>query len=71
MQKAIRYILKKHRELDISEADEMIVDKEKKYAETLKKRIKKIKAFLSKNDDKIGKTGEPIKSNITDNEFVE
>ena len=30
--------------------------------------MKKIRGWLSENDDKIGKSGKPIKSNITDNE---
>ncbi len=30
--------------------------------------MKKIREWLSENDDKIGKSGKPIKSNITDNE---
>lgn len=36
--------------------------------ETIKSKVKKIKQFLKENDDKPGKTGNPIKSNITDNE---
>ena len=30
--------------------------------------MKKIREWLSENDDKIGKSGKPIKSNITDND---
>jgi hypothetical protein len=30
--------------------------------------MKKIREWLSENDDKIGKSGKPVKSNITDNE---
>jgi hypothetical protein len=44
------------------------VDDEKQYVRTLKKRINKIKTFLSENDEKIGKRGDAIKSNVTDNE---
>lgn len=68
MNKAVRKILKKHRELDLQQADQQLVDNEKQYTRTLKSRIKKIKTFLSANDDKIGKSGKPIKSNITDND---
>lgn len=68
MEKAVRKILKKHREQDINSADTQLIDNEKQYVQTLKTRIKKIKTFLSDNDDKIGKSGKPIKSNITDND---
>jgi transposase len=68
MEKAIANILKKHREHDEAKSDPEIKAKEKKYVETLKKRVKKIKEWLDNNDDKIGKSGKPIKSNITDNE---
>ena len=68
MEKAVRKILKKHRELDISQADQQMVADEKQYTNTLKSRIKKIKTFLSENDDKPGKTGRPVKSNVTDND---
>ena len=68
MEKAVKKIVKKHRELDISQADQELVDDEKQYTRTLKSRIRKIKRFLSDNDDRPGKTGGPIKSNITDND---
>jgi transposase len=68
METAVKKILKKHREIDIRQTDQKIVDNEKQYAQTLKSRIKKIKSFLSDNDDKIGRSGKPIKSNITDND---
>ncbi|MHB1184229.1 MAG: hypothetical protein ACYC4A_05960 [Desulfobulbia bacterium] len=36
--------------------------------ETLRMRVRKIREWLSDNDDKPVKTGKPKKSNITDNE---
>ena len=36
--------------------------------ETLRGKVKKIKAWLRDNEDKPGKSGKPLKSNITDNE---
>ena len=39
-----------------------------KPAARIKKKVKKIKAWLRDNEDKPGKNGKPIKSNITDNE---
>lgn len=54
--------------MDIKEKDKAIVEQEDKYVSTIKSKVKKIKQFLKENDDKPGKTGKPIKSNITDNE---
>lgn len=68
MEVAIGRILEKHREQDKSQTEVQIVDREKKFVETLGKRVSKIREWLSKNDDKPGKTGKPRKSNITDNE---
>jgi transposase len=68
MEKAIKKILKKHHQLDIGQADQQMLSDDKKYAKTLKRRIRKIKTYLSEHNDKPGKTGRPIKSNITDND---
>jgi transposase len=68
MERAIRRILKKHRETDIEEKDIDVVEKEKQYIQTLRRRIKKLSKWLDDNDDKPGKTGKPRKSNITDND---
>lgn len=68
MEKVIRQIIKRHREIDTKEKDKGIVEQEEKYVETIKKKVKKIKEWLGDNDDKHGKSGKPIKSNITDNE---
>lgn len=68
MEKAVRQIIGRHREIDKREKDKGIEEQEAKYLETIQKKVKKIKQFLKDNDDKPGKTGKPIKSNITDNE---
>lgn len=68
MEKAVRQIIKRHREMDVTEANREVVEQEAQYVETIKKKVKKIKEWLKENDDKPGKTGKPIKSNITDNE---
>ena len=68
MERAIRRILKKHRETDIEEKDVDVLEKEKQYIQTLRSQIKKISKWLDDNDDKPGKTGKPRKSNITDND---
>jgi transposase len=68
MEKVVRQIIKRHRETDMREADRGMIEQEEKYVQTIKKKVKKIKDWLKDNDDKPGKTGKPIKSNITDNE---
>jgi transposase len=68
MEKAVREIIKRHKEMDDSEANREVIEQETHYVETIKKNVKKIKQWLKENDDKPGKTGKPIKSNITDNE---
>jgi transposase len=68
MEKAIRQMVKRHREEDVRETDRGVIEQEEQYIDTLKKKVKKIKAWLRENEDKPGKSGKPIKSNITDNE---
>ena len=68
MEKAIRQIVKRHREVDATEADRGVMEQEERYVETLKKKVKKIRAWLRENEDKPGKSGKPVKSNITDND---
>lgn len=68
MEQTIRQIIKRHREMDATEANSKIIEKEAKYVDTIKKNLKKIKTWLNDNDDKPGKSGKPVKSNITDNE---
>lgn len=64
MEKAIRQIIGRHKETD----KKNITSQEERYITTLTENIKKIRTFLDSHDDKPGKTGKPIKSNITDNE---
>jgi transposase len=68
MEKAIGRMLEKHRSNDHNQTDREIVAKEQKYIETLGKHARKIREWLSDNDDKMGKGGKPIQSNITDKE---
>jgi len=68
MERAIRQILKRHQEVDVREADRGVIEQEKQYVDTLKKKVKKIRAWLRDNEDKPGKSGKPVKSNITDND---
>ena len=68
MQRAIRYIMNKHREEDERGQPSEHRDKEAQQADTLRKNIKKIKDSLKDNDDKPGKKRGFKKSNITDND---
>jgi len=68
METAIGRMLEKHRANDHDQTDREIRAKEEKYIETLRKRARKVREWLTENDDKIGKGGQPIQSNITDNE---
>jgi transposase len=68
MQGAIRYIMRKHREEDEQGQPSEHREKEAQQADTLRKQVKKIKAWLKDNDDKPGKSGGAKKSNLTDND---
>jgi transposase len=68
MEKVIGQMVRRHREVDMREADRGVVEQEEQYVDTLKKKLKKIKAWLRDNEDKPGKRGKPVKSNITDND---
>jgi transposase len=69
MEKAIRQIITRHREMDKTETDKTVIEKEEQYAETLRAKVKKIRTWLAENDDKPGSSRNgPRKSNITDNE---
>ena len=68
MEEAITTMVTRHREDDNKKNDQSTAVKEKKYIQTINKKMAKIKEFLDDNDDKPGKSGKPIKSNITDND---
>ena len=68
MEKVIRQMIARHRQTDGAEQNNDVTEQEEKYVATLKQNVKKIRTWLKENDDKPGKTGKPIKSNITDNE---
>ena len=68
MEKAIEKMVRNHHANDRSGTDKDIRAKEEKYTKTLRKQLSKVRAWLENNDDRMGKGGKPIKSNITDNE---
>jgi transposase len=68
MEKAIGRMLKAHRENDHLQTDKEIVARDEKYINKINKQAQKIRKWMAENNDKIGRQGTPIKSNITDND---
>jgi len=66
--RAVRRILSKHRASDRKEEDADVVERERRQISTLRKASRKIREFLEENEDKLGSSGNPIQSNITDND---
>jgi len=68
LENAIERIVKRHRQDDLSDAENTVKETEKQYIATLENQVKKIRQWLDDNDDKTGHKGTPTKSNITDND---
>ncbi|MGH8502554.1 MAG: IS1182 family transposase [Gammaproteobacteria bacterium] len=69
MAQAVRYLLKRHREMDLKGGQEdPRIERERQQLKTLRAKIRKLKRWLDDNDDKPGKSGRPKQSNLTDNE---
>lgn len=68
MEQAIENMVTVHQSYDKDQQEDAIVSKNKQYVETLRKKLAKVRKWLDNNDDKPGKSGKPIKSNITDND---
>jgi transposase len=68
MEQAVRYLVEKHREMDARAEADSVMEREQKQIETLREKVKKLKSWLKQNEEKIGKSGKPRKSNLTDNE---
>jgi len=68
MQRGIEHLLKQHRESDLSTDDAVMNTAREKQINTLNKAIDKVERFLAQHDDKLGKSGKPKQSNITDND---
>ncbi|OCC16387.1 Mobile element protein [Dissulfuribacter thermophilus] len=64
LEHAIQAMIDNHRELDLKETDHELISREKKYIESLKKQVKKIRDWMDNNDDKPGRGGGIRKSNI-------
>jgi transposase len=68
MERAIKYLLKRHRATDAADQDESLKAARVKQIKTLKASVAKVKGFLEGRADKRGASGNLVKSNITDNE---
>lgn len=68
MEKTVEMIVQRHYKTDASGTELEMKNRDEKYVDTLKKNLKKIQGWLDDNDDKPGKNGKSLKSNITDND---
>lgn len=68
MERAVRYLVKRHREADARGEDTPAQAAREKQIARLKRASRKVKQWLKENEDKPGAGGRVKKSNITDNE---
>ncbi len=67
--RAVHYLLKKHRDEDKKgHAEESIRRREEQQVEKLQAASQKIEQFLADNTERLGRSGKPVKGNITDND---
>src|SRR6476661_3411066 len=66
MERAVKYLVKRHRAADAAEEDESLKAARVKQIKTLKASVARVKGFLKEHDDKRGASGNVVKSNITD-----
>lgn len=65
--RAVRFLLKRHREEDLREAPEPSRrQREEQQIEKLQAASRKINDFLAENEERIGRSGKEVQSNITD-----
>jgi transposase len=68
MERAVEYLLKRHREQDESSEEPEVSEAREQQIQTLNAAIDKVRRFLHRHEDKVGSSGKVKKSNITDNE---
>lgn len=66
LEKVIREMLRRHREMDASETEAPTPNREQESLERLRARVRKIKAFLATHDENRGPKGTIRQSNVTD-----
>jgi len=68
MQCAIEQVIQQHRSLDAQHGDETTGMDQTRKIEKLNAAVQKIEQFLATHDEKLGRSGKPVQSNITDND---
>jgi transposase len=67
MERAVEYLLSRHRSQDASEQDNDLRTRELRQIETLTRNSRKLREWLASNpDDRKGLSGKPVQSNLTD-----
>lgn len=68
LEHAIEKMVDRHHLSDNRNLEDTLQKREAKQVKTMQKHLAKIRKWLAVSEDKIGKSGKPIKSNVTDNE---
>jgi len=68
MRRAVAHIVAKHRSADTQDVEAPMQAAAERQKKTLNAAIEKIEGFLATHEDKVGTSGKPKQSNITDNE---
>ena len=68
LEHAIGKMVDRHHQSDNRNLEDTLQKRESKQVKTMQKHLAKIRKWLAVSEDKIGKSGKPIKSNVTDNE---
>lgn len=68
LEAAIEQILENHKQQDGSKDKKFNDDDDDNYLKSLRRDVAKLSVFLETNEEKVGLSGKPIKSNVTDNE---
>lgn len=68
MEKAVAYLLDAHRRQDAGQNVDTLTQREQQQIETLTRNSRKVRDWLAVTPEKTNRRGEPLKSNLTDNE---
>lgn len=68
MEAAVRHLLERHRRQDAVAHEDALVAHERRQIDTLTRNSQKLRHWLSDHPEKTNRKGQPLKSNITDND---
>ena len=68
MEKAVAYLLEAHRRQDAGVNVDTLTQREQQQIETLTRNSRKVRDWLAVTPEKTNRRGEPLKSNLTDND---